>query len=147
MGIITLCLYSYPATKAVITLNLLHPIEATPIQTWKFDSESTIRIGRSGDNDVILYSSVVSRYHVELHRQALGWELVNLGANGTYIDEQQIDKERVRDGMTIRLATTGPRLQIILDASESMSPSLSEAANQPKTNKITDGRPTFMSRR
>jgi pSer/pThr/pTyr-binding forkhead associated (FHA) protein len=147
MGIIASCLYSYPATKAVITLNLLHPIEATPIQTWKFDSESTIRIGRSGDNDVILYSSVVSRYHVELHRQPLGWELVNLGANGTYIDDQQIDKERVRDRMTIRLATTGPRLQIILDASESMTPSGRESAAQPKTTKSADGRSTIMSRR
>ncbi len=96
---------------------------------------------------MILYSSVVSRYHVELHRQALGWELVNLGANGTYVDERQIDKERVRDGMTIRLATTGPRLQIILDAAESMSPSLNEATNQPKTSKLTVGRPTFVSRR
>jgi pSer/pThr/pTyr-binding forkhead associated (FHA) protein len=84
---------------------------------------------------------------VELHRQALGWELVNLGANGTYIDDKQIDKERVIDGMTIRLATTGPRLQIVLDASESMSPSGRESATSPKTTKPADGRPTIMSRR
>lgn len=133
----------------MITLNLLHPIESTPIQTWKFDSEPVIRIGRSGDNDVILYSSVVSRYHVELHRHSLYWEIVNIGANGTYINDQQIDKERVQDGVTIRLATTGPKLQILLDASESMTPSPPRDAVTSPTSptKPSEGRATVMSRR
>lgn len=132
----------------MITLNLLHPVEAVPIQTWKFESEPVIKIGRSGDNDVILYSSVVSRYHVELHRHSLYWEIVNIGANGTYIDEQQIDKTRVHNGVTIRLATTGPKLQILIDGSESMAPPNNEVATQPATpNKPTDGRPTFMARK
>ncbi len=132
----------------MITLNLLHPVEATPIQTWKFESEPVIRIGRSGDNDVILYSSVVSRYHVELHRHPLHWEIINIGANGIYLNDQQIDKERIQNGMTIRLATTGPKLQILLDGSESMTPSPHEASTKP-TNpaKPADGRPTFMSRK
>nr|WP_242018438.1 FHA domain-containing protein [Pseudanabaena sp. FACHB-1998] len=127
---------------------MLHPVEAIPIQTWKFESEPVIKIGRSGDNDVILYSSVVSRYHVELHRHSLYWEIVNIGANGTYIEEQQIDKTRVQSGVTIRLATTGPKLQILLDGSESMTPSHNEVATQPATpHKPTDGRPTFMARK
>lgn len=102
------------ALKSLITLNLLHPIDNTPIQTWKFESKSVIRIGRSGDNDVILYSSVVSRYHVELYPHAQHWEIVNIGTNGIHINDQPIDNERVQDGMTIRLATTGPKLQILL---------------------------------
>ena len=104
----------------MITLNLLHPIEAIAIQIWKFESEPVIRIGRSGDNDVILYSSVVSRYHVELHRHSLHWEIVNIGANGTYINDQQIDKERVEDGTIFRLAVTGPKLQILLDGEQEL---------------------------
>jgi len=132
----------------VITLNLLHPIESTPIQTWKFESESVIRIGRSGDNDVILYSSVVSRYHVELRRHALHWEIVNIGANGIFVNDQQIEKERVKDGLTIRLATTGPKLQILLDGSESHTPSPREAATKIEASvKPTDGRPTFLPRK
>jgi pSer/pThr/pTyr-binding forkhead associated (FHA) protein len=131
----------------VITLNLLHPIEVIPIQTWKFVSESVIRIGRSGDNDVILYSSVVSRYHVELHRHSLYWEIVNIGANGTYINDQQIDKERVQNGVTIRLATTGPKLQILLDGSEAMSSSPRDVVTKPLSpTKPTDDRPTIMPR-
>lgn len=130
----------------MITLNLLHPIESTPIQTWKFESESVLRIGRSGDNDVILYSSVVSRYHVELHRQSLYWEIVNIGANGTYINDQQIDKERVQNGIIIRLAATGPKIQIFVDGLEALVPSQKEAS--PKSidpQKVPNSRPTFMS--
>ncbi|NMF57548.1 FHA domain-containing protein [Pseudanabaena yagii] len=132
----------------MITLNLLHPIEATPIQTWKFESEPVIRIGRSGDNDVILYSSVVSRYHVEIHRHPLHWEIVNIGANGTYINDQPIEKERVQDGITIRLAATGPKLQILLDGAGSPTPLQQIAATQPVTSKKpSDNRPTFMPRK
>ena len=69
---------------------------------------------------MILYSSVVSRYHVELHRHSGYWEIVNIGANGTYIDEVQIDKQRITNGIIIRLATTGPRLQIFLGSSNSV---------------------------
>ncbi len=98
----------------MITLNLLHPIELKPIQTWEFTSESIIRIGRSGDNHVILYSSVVSRYHVELHRHPLYWEVINIGANGTYIDDQQIDTEQIKNVTTIQLSVNGPKLQILL---------------------------------
>jgi serine/threonine-protein kinase len=131
----------------VITLNLLHPIEATAIQTWKFESEPVIRIGRSGDNDVILYSSVVSRYHVELHRHSLYWEVVNIGANGVFINDQAIDKERILNKMIIRLAKTGPKLQIILDGSESLTPSPRDETNKPAPlPKTADGRPTFMAR-
>jgi len=132
----------------VITLNLLHPIEATPIQTWKFESEPVIRIGRAGDNDVILYSSVVSRYHVEIHRHPLHWEIVNIGANGTYINDQPIEKERVQDGITIRLAATGPKLQILLDGAGSTPPLQPVAVTQPITSKKpSDNRPTFMPRK
>jgi len=132
----------------VITLNLLHPIEATPIQTWKFESEPVIRIGRAGDNDVILYSSVVSRYHVEIHRHPLHWEIVNIGANGTYINDQPIEKERVQDGITIRLAATGPKLQILLDGAGSPLPIQPVAVTQPITSKKpSDNRPTFMPRK
>ena len=145
----------------MITLNLLHPIESIPIQTWKFKSETVVRIGRSGDNDVILYSSVVSRYHVELYRHSLYWEIVNIGANGTYINDQEIDNERVQDGVIIRLATAGPKLQILLDGSEAITPSLRDivaakptSPNNPASStaptsptRPSDDRPTVVSRK
>ena len=96
----------------MITLSLLHPIKQIPVQVWTFENESTIRIGRSTDNQVILYSAVVSRHHVELRRVGNSWEVVNLGTNGTYLDGKRITQVSVTDGAVIRLARSGPNIQI-----------------------------------
>lgn len=95
---------------------LLSSENSTPVQTWTFADKSVIRIGRATDNDVVLYSAVVSRHHVELRRVNRGWEIVNLGANGTYLDGQRISQVPVVDGAIIRLAPSGPQLQIRLEA-------------------------------
>jgi pSer/pThr/pTyr-binding forkhead associated (FHA) protein len=102
----------------VITLTLLHPLQAVPVQSWTFDPNSVIRIGRSTDNEVILYSAVVSRHHVEIRRGDDRWEIVNLGANGTYLDGKRINKAPVVDGMIVRLASSGPQIQIRLDSGD-----------------------------
>jgi pSer/pThr/pTyr-binding forkhead associated (FHA) protein len=96
----------------VITLTLLHPLQSVPVQSWTFERESVIRIGRSTDNHVILYSAVVSRHHVELRCIDGSWEIVNLGANGTYVDGKRITQVPLVDGATIRLARSGPNIQI-----------------------------------
>ncbi|WP_421655447.1 protein kinase domain-containing protein [Leptothermofonsia sp. ETS-13] len=97
---------------SVITLTLLHPIHLTPVQNWTFEHEPVIRIGRSTDNHVILYSAVVSRHHVELRQINSHWEIVNLGANGTYLDGKRVTQVPVEDGVIIRLARSGPNIQI-----------------------------------
>ncbi|MEG4440849.1 FHA domain-containing protein [Microcoleus sp. AT9_B5] len=96
----------------MITLTLLHPIQSVPVQSWCFESEPVVRIGRSNDNDVIIYSAVVSRHHVELWNHAHGWEIINFGANGTYVDDRPIAQVSVVDGMTIRLGNSGPKIRI-----------------------------------
>lgn len=101
----------------MITLSLLHPLHSTPIQTWTFADESIIRIGRAPDNQVVLYSAVVSRHHVDLRRVDGSWEIINLGANGTYLDDDEpISQMPVVDGVTIRLASSGPKIQISLES-------------------------------
>jgi pSer/pThr/pTyr-binding forkhead associated (FHA) protein len=96
----------------VITLSLLHPLHKTPVQSWSFEQEDVIRVGRSTDNDVVLYSAVVSRHHVELHRTESGWDIKSIGTNGTYLDGHRIAEAPVADGMIIRLARSGPNIQI-----------------------------------
>ena len=96
----------------MITLSLLHPVKQIPVQVWTFPSESIIRIGRSNDNQVILYSAVVSRHHVELRRSGSGWEVINLGTNGTYLDGKRVTQVPITDGAIIRLARSGPNIQI-----------------------------------
>ncbi len=104
----------------MITLTLLHPIQSIPVQSWTFERGSVIRIGRSTDNDVILYSAVVSRHHVELRQvNSGGWEIINLGANGTYLDGKRITQVPVEDGVIIRLARSGPNIQIHIGPSAS----------------------------
>jgi len=98
----------------VITLTLLHPVQSVPVQSWIFEPESVIRIGRSTDNDVVLYSAVVSRHHVEVRPKGSEWEVVSLGANGTYLEGKRISQIPVVDGMIIRLASSGPKIQIRL---------------------------------
>ncbi|MEG4577689.1 FHA domain-containing protein [Microcoleus sp. N3A4] len=100
----------------MITLTLLHPIQSVPVQSWCFESEAVVRIGRSNDNDVIIYSAVVSRHHVELWNHANGWEIINFGANGTYVDDRPIAQVSVADGMTIRLGNSGPKIRIRVGA-------------------------------
>jgi pSer/pThr/pTyr-binding forkhead associated (FHA) protein len=99
----------------VITLALLHPIGHKPLRTWTFDLESIVRIGRSRKNDVVIASAVVSRHHIELWCNATQWEIVNFGSNGTYIEGKRIDQVPVKDGMVIRLGTSGPQLLLQVD--------------------------------
>ncbi len=74
-----------------------------------------VRIGRAADNQVVLYSAVVSRYHVELQIADAAWRVINLGTNGTYISGKRIDQQTAEDGMVIRLARSGPMIQIRLN--------------------------------
>lgn len=97
----------------MITLTLLHPLQSVAVQTWTFEPTSPIRIGRSRNNEVTLYSAVVSRHHVELRPQsASDWELINLGSNGTFAQGKRINRTAVANGMIIRLAASGPQIQI-----------------------------------
>ncbi|MCA2552213.1 MAG: FHA domain-containing protein, partial [Microcystis sp. M04BS1] len=95
----------------MITLTLLHPNQATPLQHWQFDNDqSTILIGRALDNHVVLYSAVVSRRHLEIRQNDRGhWELENLGTNGTFLNGKPIEKTVIVDGMVVRLAASGPQ--------------------------------------
>ncbi|GEM_PF-867310 len=101
-----------------IVLTLLHPLQAVPVQSWTFDTDASIRVGRSTNNDVVLYSAVVSRHHVEIQPQQEGWELINLGANGTYVDGKRITKIPVTNGLLMRLASSGPHIQIRIESGQ-----------------------------
>ena len=117
----------------VITLTLLHPLQSTPIQSWTFDQETQVSVGRSTDNHVVLYSAVVSRHHVELCYENSVWEVVSLGANGTYIDNQRVTRSPLKDGSVFRLARSGPTLQVNIPATASKSVGRSSAPPLPSS--------------
>ncbi len=113
----------------MIHLTLLHPIKNTPIQHWTFKHETVVRIGRGTDNQVILYSAVVSRHHAELRYDGSAWEIVNLGTNGTYLDGKRITQVPAADGIVLRLARSGPKIQIRFG--DGSLPSVSGVGNVP----------------
>ncbi|HEY9651971.1 MAG TPA: FHA domain-containing protein, partial [Coleofasciculaceae cyanobacterium] len=99
----------------MVTLTLLHPQASTPLQQWNFNRQSTIRIGRSPDNDVILNDPLVSRRHVELREVSSPsgslWHLVNQGTNGTFLNGNLVSQGVVPNDALIQLAREGPLLK------------------------------------
>jgi hypothetical protein len=58
-----------------------------------------VRIGKSGDNDVVLQGEGVSRYHAQLVRaEEGGWLLEDIGStNGTFVNGHQVLRRRVKE--------------------------------------------------
>jgi len=105
---------------STITISLMHPTQPIAMHSWTFepDRDEPIRIGRSHDNDIVVYSSVVSRHHAELWPSEEGWSLKGFGANGTLVNQQLVTQEVLEDEMIIRLGHSGPRLRIRLGVSD-----------------------------
>ncbi|NET33274.1 MAG: FHA domain-containing protein [Cyanothece sp. SIO1E1] len=101
----------------LITLSLRFPSQAMPMQTWTFENQPVISIGRAIDNHLVLRSAVVSRYHVELRHIANRWIIKNLGNNGTFINGEAITHVQLEDGMILSLAYSGPQIQVRLGES------------------------------
>ena len=125
----------------MITLTLLHPLQAVAVQSWTFSDEQSIKIGRATNNEVVLYSAVVSRNHVKIEKTGEDWEVINLGSNGTYVDGVQIERTKVLDGTIVRLASSGPKILIKIESDLERSPDASdnEVRNRrlPKSAKDT----------
>ncbi|MGD1715174.1 FHA domain-containing protein [Dapis sp. BLCC M172] len=96
----------------MITLALLHPTQLVPVQHWSWGEKSLIRIGRASDNDVIIYSAIVSRYHAEIWEDKSSWIIINFGVNGTYIDDEPIIQVSLANEMIIRLGSSGPKIKV-----------------------------------
>jgi hypothetical protein len=63
------------------------------------------------------------------------WEVVNLGANGTYIDGKRITKTPAMDGMIMRLASSGPKILIKIESSSANQPHSNDANSQLETGR------------
>lgn len=115
----------------MITLTLLHPVQGTAVQSWTFKNDQVVRIGRAVDNEVVLYSAVVSRYHVEVRYEKSGWYVHNLGINGTFIEGQKIESEALNDGKMFRLARSGPNIKVSIESTK-------QKTSQPQKSSTSD---------
>ena len=123
----------------MITLTLLHPLQSVAIQSWTFRDEPSIKIGRATNNEVVLYSAVVSRHHVEIKKSGEEeWQVVNIGSNGTYIDGKRVEQTKAIDGMIFRLASSGPKILIKIE-SESQHQLSNSASEQVRSKRQPKG--------
>lgn len=127
----------------MITLTLLHPLQPVAVQSWTFNDEPSIKIGRATNNEVVLYSAVVSRHHVEIRKSGVNeWEVINLGSNGTYIDGERVEQTKAKDGLVFRLAKSGPKILIKIESDSVLEQSddsnqQARSKRQPKSAKDT----------
>ena len=121
----------------MVILTLLEPERQTPLQQWRFDSESVIRIGRSPDNQVVLEHDQISRFHVELRQVSdTQWQLVSRGTNGTFIDGNQVEQTAIADGTLFHLARRGPLLKFQLQAATATPQPVAQPQPPPSTLQV-----------
>ena len=107
---------------AMVVLTLLHPKTQEPLKTWRFEHRERLRIGRSVENDVVLSTPIVSRFHAELRPiadsaaggQGGEWQLINHSVNGTYVNGVAIAQTRLNRPTIIEFAQGGPVLRFEL---------------------------------
>ncbi len=57
------------------------------------------RLGRHPDSEISLDDITVSRRHADIEHTAAGWEVRDAGSlNGTYVNNQRIDRAQLRHG-------------------------------------------------
>ena len=118
----------------MITLTLLHPLQPVAVQSWTFNDEQSITIGRATNNEVVLYSAVVSRHHVKIEKSGEDWEVINLGSNGTYVDGVQVERTKLSDGNIVRLASSGPKILIKIESD--VDPSADASKSEVQTRRL-----------
>ena len=130
----------------MITLTLLHPLQSVAVQSWSFHDEPSIKIGRATNNEVVLYSAVVSRHHVEVRKSGIDeWEVLNLGSNGTYIDGKRVEQSPALDGMIFRLASSGPKILIKIESTSEQQQSSSSGEQSTKRRQPKGAKDTLIS--
>lgn len=81
------------------------------------------RIGRKLDNDLVIQDPLISRHHVEIHKEAGKYTLVDLNSTtGTHIEDKRITKEKLKSGDLFFLANIP--IMFIID-----SPTLQDGHN------------------
>ena len=117
----------------MITLTLLEAQNKTPLEDWGFDESSVIRVGRAADNDIVLDSNLVSRYHLELRNTSSAgnvdsWEAISKGTNGTFLNGVLIMHAQITSDCFLQLARGGPILRFEFSKPEVQQPT---SANIP----------------
>ena len=99
------------ASGGTIALHLLDSAQGHTLQSWRITERSTITIGRSDDNDVVIADPHVSRLHATLVHQNDAWTLISLGRHGTLVGDRVVSEAPLKDRTVFRLGSNGPMLR------------------------------------
>jgi soluble lytic murein transglycosylase-like protein len=82
---------------------------------------TTLRVGRSPDNDIVIEEAgIVSAHHLEIRRQGACYQICDLNStNGTYVNGERVAEKTIEPPCTIRLGIEGPELTLLLDSAPS----------------------------
>ena len=93
-----------PEPPGMAALELLDSGDEAP--AFLLDREVTT-IGRTPDNDVVLPDPNVSRGHAKVTRKNARYHILDHGStNGTFINEQRVSNQELKEHDVIRLGTT-----------------------------------------
>jgi RsiW-degrading membrane proteinase PrsW (M82 family) len=82
-------------------------------QNFTFAPGTTVRIGRSSENDIVINDPTVSRRHGQLSWEASGWLWQNSGQAPTFLSGQPVAQFAVGQQVDIHLASPrGPALRL-----------------------------------
>jgi serine/threonine protein kinase, bacterial len=90
----------------MLILSLFDATGKTFIKNWQFDQSSHVRIGRDPENQVVIEDPLVSRFHAGQQ-----WQLTSHGTNGTFVNDQKVDRVTLVSGNILQLGTGGPLLR------------------------------------
>ena len=82
-----------------------------PAGGWSFAAGQTVQIGRHSENDVVLKSDWVSRFHLTLFHDGERWHCASFGANETYCGGQPVTHVELEHETFLELGRHGPKLR------------------------------------
>jgi pSer/pThr/pTyr-binding forkhead associated (FHA) protein len=89
-------------------------IESGPDSGQKFKmSSSTVRVGRSPDNDLILRDPATSGHHARLERRGSQYFITDLGStNGTLVNGEPVQEKELKHGDKITVGQNAVKFTI-----------------------------------
>jgi hypothetical protein len=112
-------------------IELLDPSSGRPLNQWKFENCTEVRIGRSSEQHIEICDPYVSRHHASLVFRDGTWMLFSHGRNGVIVASQQVTEYPLEDGMQFRLGVEGPTLRFaVVDTSYSIAATVNFNADE-----------------
>lgn len=98
--------------------------------------ETTTRVGRGSDNDIVIDEPIVSSYHLEIQNERGAYKICDLkSTNGTFVNGSRIGEANLTPSASIQVGVAGPEFLFVIE----------EAPAAARSKMKIDGQATLMS--